>query len=73
MAIRFKCENGHALVAGDGYSGHAMRCPVCERAVVVPNQAVDAPERDRRNAMTDTNVVRLLSGNEPPGRRRIWA
>lgn len=73
MAIRFKCLNDHALVANDRDAGHAMCCPVCGRAVVVPTPVVDAPQRDHGDLLTDTNVVRMLNDQGPANRHRVWA
>lgn len=62
--IRFQCPSGHKLVADIRCQGHAMRCPKCGRAVVVPTPP--------REPLTETGIVRLLADQPNRSNLNIW-
>lgn len=58
MTIRFACPNGHLLKADDRHVGRSARCPRCRASVRVPRPR-------RAEAVTDTQVMRLVGSYTP--------
>jgi hypothetical protein len=57
MPIRFRCPNGHRLIAEDRHAGRVATCRHCGTKVEVPSPVADI--------VSDTSVLRILGDYEP--------
>lgn len=70
MSIRFVCRNGHVLKTDVRHAGRKAKCPRCHVTVWVPQPK---PARERQEALTDTQAVRLLGSYAPSQRNLLSA
>ena len=61
MSILMKCDCGNNIRAGDQLAGKRIKCPICKKVIVVPEQAKEEEFDQAMSGFDDAQAMAAMA------------